>query len=123
MRIKYSVPRHKRKKRIFKLSKGYYSDKSHRLRMAMQQVKKSLTTAYEHRKDRKGDLRQLWITRINAATRQLGMTYGELIHGLKKANIAIDRKMLAEMAVNDGATFKKLAKSVKSTAAGKREKA
>ena len=70
MRITYSVPRHKRKKRLFKLSKGFYSDKSHRLRMAMQQVKKSLTNAYEHRKDKKGDLRQLWITRINAAARE-----------------------------------------------------
>jgi len=113
MRIKYSVPRHKRKKRIFKLSKGYYSDKGRRLRMAIQQVKKSLTTAYEHRKDKKGDLRQLWITRINAAAREEGLSYSKFMNGLKKAAISINRKMLSEIAIRDPQSFTQIAELAK----------
>ena len=113
MRIKYSVPRHKRKKRIFKLSKGFYSDKSRRLRMAIQQVKKSLTNAYEHRKDKKGDLRQLWITRINAAAREEGLSYSKFMNGLKKAAISINRKMLSEIAIRDPQSFTQIAELAK----------
>jgi len=113
MRITYSVPRHKRKKKIFKLSKGYYGDKGHRLRQAIQQVKKSLTTAYEHRKDKKGDLRQIWITRINAAAREEGLSYSRLMNGLKKASIAINRKMLSEIAIRDPQSFTQIAELAK----------
>ena len=93
MRITYSVPRHKRKKKIFKLSKGYYGDKGHRLRQAIQQVKKSLTTAYEHRKDKKGDLRQIWITRINAAARE----EAEKIRALVEARLDCVETIFAEL--------------------------
>jgi len=113
MRITYSVPRHKRKKRIFKLSKGYYGNKSNRLRMAIQQVKKSLTTAYVHRKDKKGDTRQLWITRINAAVREEGMSYSKFMNGLKKADITINRKMLSEIAIRDPHSFTQIAELAK----------
>lgn len=113
MKIRYSVPRHKRKKRIFKLSKGYYSDKSRRLRMAMQQVEKSLTNAYEHRKDKKGDLRRLWIIRINAAAREEGLSYGKFMNGLKKADISINRKMLSEIAIRDPQSFTQIAELAK----------
>ena len=105
MRIKYSVARNKRKKKIFKLAKGYYGNKKNRLRMATQQVKKSLTHAYAHRKDKKGDIRQVWIVRLNAAAREEGMSYSQFINGLKKANILLNRKMLSEMAIKDPASF------------------
>lgn len=110
MRIKYSVARHKRKKRIFKLTKGYYGDKKNRLRMAVQQLKKSLTTAYAHRKDRKGDMRKLWITRLNAAVREEGLSYSKFMNGLKKADVRLNRKMLSEMALRDHGSFKELVK-------------
>ena len=109
MRIKYSVARHKRKKRIFKLTKGYYTNKRNRLRMATQQMKKSLVHAYVGRKDRKGQTRRLWIARINAAVREEGLTYSTFIKGMKKAGIVLNRKMLSEMAIRDAASFKQLA--------------
>lgn len=108
MRIKYSVARNKRKKRILKLAKGYYGDKSRRLRMATQQVKKSLVHAYVGRKDKKGDMRSLWIVRINAAVRENGMNYSRFIDGLNKSGIKLNRKMLSEMAIKDPASFKQL---------------
>lgn len=109
MRIKYSVARNKRKKRILKLSKGYYGNKGNRLRQAKQQVDKALTTAYIHRRDKKGDIRQLWIVRLNAAAREEGMSYSRFMDGLKKANINLNRKMLSEMAIRDPQSFKQLA--------------
>jgi len=108
MRIKYSVARNKRKKRIFKLAKGYYGDKSRRLRMATQQVKKSLVHSYINRKDKKGDMRSLWIMRLNAAVREYGITYSKFINGLNKAGIKLNRKMLSEMAIKDPNSFKQL---------------
>ena len=108
MRIKYSVQRHKRKKRIFKLTKGNYSNKKNRLRQAIQQLNKSLTTAYIHRKDKKGDMRRLWISRVNAAAVEEGMSYSKFINGLKKADIMLNRKMLSEMAIRDPQSFKQL---------------
>ncbi len=110
MRINCSVPRHKRKKKIFKLAKGYYGDKKNRLRQAVQQVKKSLTTAYVHRKDKKGDMRRLWIARINAAVKEEGISYSKFIYGLKKAEIKLNRKMLSEMALRDMDSFRELVK-------------
>lgn len=108
MRIKYSVARNKRKKRILKLAKGYYGDKSRRLRMATQQVKKSLVHSYVDRKDKKGNMRSLWITRLNAAVREYGITYSRFIDGLNKADIKLNRKMLSEMAIKDPSSFKQL---------------
>jgi len=108
MRIKYSVARNHRKKKLFRRVKGNYSDKSRRLRMALQQLSKSLVHAYVDRKDRKGEFRQLWITRINAAVREQGTTYGKFMNGLKKAGITLNRKMLSEMAIKDPASFKQL---------------
>ena len=109
MRIKYSVARNKRKKRVLKLAKGYYSDKGTRLRQAKQQVAKSLTTAYIHRRDKKGDIRQLWIVRLNAAAREECMSYSRFMDDLHRANITLNRKMLSEIAIRDPQSFKQLA--------------
>ncbi|MCG2724805.1 MAG: 50S ribosomal protein L20 [Elusimicrobia bacterium] len=108
MRIKYSVQRHKRKKRIFKQTKGNYSNKRNRLRQAIQQLDKSLTTAYIHRKDKKSDMRRLWISRVNAASVEEGMSYSKFINGIKKADIRLNRKMLSEIAIKDPQSFKQL---------------
>jgi len=108
MRITNSVARHARKKKVLKRASGYYGDKSRRLRMATQQVDKSLVHAYTDRKDKKGQYRQLWIMRINAAVREEGLSYSKFISALNKANITLNRKMLSEMAVRDPLSFKKL---------------
>lgn len=108
MRIKYAVARNRRKKRIFKLAKGFYGDKSRRLRMASQQVKKSLTKSYIDRRNKKRDMRSLWVVRINAAVREYGLSYSKFVHGLKKANIELNKKMLSEMAINDPKSFEHL---------------
>ena len=108
MRITFSVPRNHRKKKIFKLAKGYYGDKSRRLRMAIQQVDKSLTRAFTDRKNKKGSFRSMWITRLNAAVREEGSTYSRFMNGLKKSGITLNRKMLSEMAIKDPASFKQL---------------
>src|SRR4051812_41707284 len=101
MRVKSGVYTRQRKKKVFRLTKGYYANRNNRWRQAIQQVEKSLRYAYRDRKDRKGEFRQLWITRINAAARPLGLSYSEFIAGLKKSNILLNRKILAELAVND----------------------
>jgi large subunit ribosomal protein L20 len=108
MRIKYAVARNRRKKRILKLAKGYYGDKSRRLRMATQQVKKSLTRSYIDRRKKKRDMRSLWVVRINAAVREYGLSYSKFIGALKKANIELNKKMLSEMAIKDPNSFKAL---------------
>lgn len=117
MRIKYSVARHARKKKVLKRAKGYYGDKSRRLRMATQQVDKSLVHAYTGRKDKKGQYRSLWIQRINAAVREEGLSYSKFISGLNKANITLNRKMLSELAINDPLSFKKLVDVAKTAVA------
>lgn len=113
MRIKYAVARNRRKKRILKLAKGYYGDKSRRLRMATQQVKKSLTKAYIDRRNKKRDMRSLWIIRLNAAVREHGLSYSKFISAIKKANIELNRKMLSEMAVKDPQSFLKIVEIAK----------
>ena len=105
MRIKFSVARHARKKKVLKRASGYYGDKSRRLRMATQQLDHSYVHAYVDRKDKKHTYRQMWITRINAACRELDMSYSQFIAGLNKASIALDRKVLADLAVKDKAGF------------------
>ena len=95
------------------LAKGYWGNKSRHFKMAKQQVMKSGRYAYVGRKQKKRDFRQLWITRINAACKLNGMNYSTFMNGLKKAGIAINRKMLAEMAVNDKAAFTQLTETAK----------
>ena len=108
MRIKSGVTTRQRKKKYFKLAKGSYSDKRSRWRAVIQQVEKSLVHAYTGRKDRKGEFRSLWITRINAACRENNTTYSRFMAALTKKKIPLNRKMLAEMAVRDGESLKKL---------------
>ena len=100
-------------KKILKQAKGYFGAKSIRFRNANQAVLKSMSYSYVGRKDKKGDFRKLWIARINAAARQNGLTYSKMIAGLKKANISINRKMLADLAVNDSKAFTELAGKAK----------
>ena len=107
-RIKRAVNALKKRRKVMKLAKGYWGAKSKQYRAASEQVARSLRYAYTGRKLRKRDFRRLWITRINAAARLNGTTYSALVSGLKKQNININRKMLAEMAVNDAAAFAQL---------------
>ncbi|MCM1566890.1 MAG: 50S ribosomal protein L20 [Dehalobacter sp.] len=107
-RVKRGVRAHERHKKILKLARGYRGRKSKLFRMAKQQVVKSMAYAYVHRKQRRRDFRKLWITRINAAARMNNITYNRLMYGLKLANVNINRKMLADLAVNDPAAFTKL---------------
>jgi large subunit ribosomal protein L20 len=103
----------KHKKKILKLAKGYYGQKHRSYRRAKEQVMHSLNYAYRDRKDRKRQFRALWITRINAAARLNGLSYSQFINGLKKAGIELDRKILADMAVNDMEAFAKLVETAK----------
>ena len=112
-RVKTAKITRKRHKKIMKLAKGYFGAKHYRFRNANQAVLKSLSYAYVGRKDRKSDFRKLWIARINAAARLNGTTYSKLIAGLKKANVAINRKMLAEVAVSDPKAFTEIANIAK----------
>ena len=114
MRIKSGVYTRQRKKKAFKISKGYYSNRNNRWRQTIQQVEKSLRYSYIHRKDRKGDFRSLWISRINAACRAVGLSYSQFISGLKKSNIQLNRKMLADLAVHDAALFVQITDQAKS---------
>ena len=109
-RVKTARITRKKHKKILKQAKGYFGAKGYRFRMANQAVLKSLSYAYVGRKDKKSDFRKLWITRINAAARMNGTTYSKLMAGLKKANITINRKMLAELAVSDEKAFAELVK-------------
>jgi len=112
-RVKTARITRKKHKKVLKQTKGYYGAKHYRFRTAKQAVMKSGMYAYVGRKDKKSNFRKLWITRINAAARQNGLTYSKLIAGLKKANITINRKMLAELAVSDSEAFAKLAETAK----------
>lgn len=112
-RIKGAVTTRARRKRVLKRAKGYFGAKSIRFKMAKQAVMKSGQYAFVGRKNKKRDFRRLWIARINAAARQNGISYSRLMDGLKKKNININRKMLAEMAVNDAQGFAKLVETVK----------
>ena len=112
-RVKTAKITRKRHKKIMKLAKGYFGAKHYRFRNANQAVLKSLSYAYVGRKDKKSDFRKLWIARINAAARLNGTTYSKLIAGLKKANVAINRKMLAEIAVSDPKAFTEIVNTAK----------
>jgi large subunit ribosomal protein L20 len=115
MRAKSVVYTRQKKKKIFRLAKGSYAAKKNRWRMVIQQVERSLNYAYTGRKDNKANFRTLWIVRLNAAVRQEGFSYNKFISGLKKANVSLDRKMLAEIAVNDNATFRQLIEIAKAS--------
>ena len=112
-RIKVAVSAHKKRRKIMKLAKGYYGSKSKQYRAAKEQVMRSLRYAYIGRKLRKRDFRSLWITRINAAARLNGLSYSRFMSGLKKAGVDLNRKVLADIAVNDAAAFAKLVEVAK----------
>ena len=112
-RVKSAMTTRARHKKVLKQAKGYYGAKHYRFRNANQAVLKSISYAYVGRKDRKSNFRKLWIARINAAARMNGLTYSKLISGLKKANVTINRKMLAEIAVNDAKAFTEIAEIAK----------
>lgn len=113
MRIKRSVNALKKRRKIMRLAKGYFGNKSKSYRIAREAVMKSLNYAYIGRKLRKRDVRSLWIARINAAARINGLSYSKFMHGLKAAGINLNRKVLADIAVNDAAAFAALAEKAK----------
>ena len=112
-RIKGGLNAKKRHNRTLKLAKGYRGARSKQYRVAKQSVMRALASSYAGRKQKKRQFRQLWIARINAAARMNGLSYSKMMHGLKVANIDINRKMLAEMAVNDASGFTALAEIAK----------
>ncbi len=113
-RVKGAMMTRKRRKKVLGLAKGYWGAKSRHYKMANQAMMKSLTYAYVGRKRKKRDFRQLWITRISAACKMNGINYSRFMHGLKLADISINRKMLSEMAINDAAAFTALVETAKS---------
>ena len=112
-RIKGAVNAKKSRRKVFKLAKGYFGAKSKQFRAANEQVARSLRYAYVGRRLRKRDFRKLWIARINAAVRPYGLSYSRFINGLKLANVDLNRKVLAEMAINDPAAFAKVVEVAK----------
>ena len=117
MRIKRGVIKHKRRVRILKAAKGYYGSKSKLVRVARQAVMKSGNYAYIARRQKKRDFRRLWNVRINAEARVNGLSYSNLIHGLKVAGIDLNRKVLAELAVSDKPAFAKVCEQAKNALA------
>lgn len=115
-RIKGGMNAKKKHNRVLKLAKGYRGARSKQYRVAKQAVMRALASSYAGRKERKRQFRRLWIARINAAARMNGLSYSKMMHGLKVAGIEINRKMLAEMAVNDAEGFKTLAELAKKSA-------
>ena len=113
-RIKGGLNAKKRHNRVLKLAKGYRGARSKQYRVAKQSVMRALTSSYAGRKERKRQFRQLWIARINAAARMNGLSYSKFMYGLKLAEVELNRKVLADMAVNDAAGFAKLAELAKS---------
>jgi len=108
-RVKRGVTTHQRHKSVLALTKGHRATRHKLVKRAKESMVKALSYSYAHRRERKGDMRKLWITRVNAAIRAQGMTYGQLMDGLKKAGVDINRKMLADMAVKEPASFADLA--------------
>ncbi|ALC81977.1 MULTISPECIES: 50S ribosomal protein L20 [Bacillus] len=113
-RVKGGTVTRKRRKKVLKLAKGYFGSKHTLYKVANQQVMKSYNYAFRDRRQKKRDFRKLWITRINAAARMNGLSYSRLMHGLKLAEIEVNRKMLADLAVNDLSAFNQLADAAKS---------
>ena len=121
-RVKRAVNAHKKRRVVLERASGYRGQRSRLYRKAKEQVTHSLVYAYRDRKKRKGDFRQLWIQRINAAARPNGMTYNRFIQGLKAAGVEVDRKVLADLAVNDAAAFAALVEVAKARPAGRRQR-
>lgn len=113
MRVKTGVVRRRRHKKILKLAKGFYSGRRKHFRKAKEQIERSLVYAYRDRRNKKRDFRRLWITRINAACRLNDISYSRFINALNKANIELDRKILADMAMNDPEAFSVVVKQAK----------
>ena len=113
MRVKTGVVRTRRHKRLLKQARGFYSGRRKHFRKAKEQLERSLVYAYRDRRQKKRDFRRLWIVRINAATRLNGLNYSTFMHGLKLANIELDRKILADMAMNAPESFTKVADASK----------
>jgi large subunit ribosomal protein L20 len=116
-RSKTVVPGRARRKKVLKAAKGNFGGRRKLYKSALQTVQRAGQFAYEHRRTRKRDFRRLWITRINAAARINGLSYSTLISGLKRANVEVNRKLLADLAVRDAAAFAKLAEVAKSAVA------
>jgi large subunit ribosomal protein L20 len=116
-RTKTVVPGRARRKKVLKAAKGNYGGRRKLYKSALQTVQRAGQFAYEHRRTRKRDFRRLWITRINAAARVNGLSYSALISGLKRANVEVNRKLLADLAVRDAAAFAKIAEVAKSAVA------
>jgi len=116
-RVKRAVNAQKKRRAVLEEASGYRGQRSRLYRKAKEQVTRSWVYAYDHRKDKKADYRQLWITRINAAARMNGLSYSRLMHGLKVAGIEVNRKMLADLAVTDAAAFTQLADAAKKAVA------
>ncbi len=112
-RVKRGVTTHKRQQKVLKMAKGYRGRSKNCYRVAVQRVEKALQYAYRDRKNKKREFRRLWIQRINAAARQNGLVYSQLINGLTKAGVELDRKVLADIAVHDANGFKTLADKAK----------
>jgi len=117
MRVKTGVVRHRRHKRLLKQARGFYSGRRKHFRKAKEQLERSLVYAYRDRRQKKRDFRRLWIVRINAAARLNGLNYSTFMHGLKLANIELDRKVLADMAMNAPESFTKVADASKAALA------
>jgi len=113
MRVKTGIVRHRRHKKLLKQARGFYSGRRKHFRKAKEQLERSMVYAYRDRRQRKRDFRRLWIIRINAAARLNGMNYSTFMHGLKIANIELDRKILADMAMNAPEAFAKVAEASK----------
>jgi large subunit ribosomal protein L20 len=109
-RVKGGIVTHRKHKKVLELTKGHRGKRHNLVKVAHESMLHALDYAYRHRRERRGDMRRLWIIRINAASRAGGLSYNQFIAGLKKADIVINRKMLAEMAVNDPSSFSKLLK-------------
>ena len=112
-RVKGALNARKKHKKVLKLARGYRGARSKQYRVAKQSVMRALTSAYAGRKERKRQFRQLWIARINAAARMNGLSYSKFMYGLKSAGVEMNRKMLADLAVNDAAAFTALAETAK----------
>ena len=112
-KIKHSVATKKRKKRVLKKSKGFWGDRSKQFQQARRTLARALVYGYRDRRNKKREFRALWIVRVNAACRELGIPYNKFMSGLKKANINLDRKVLADLAVTDAKAFAKLVEMVK----------
>jgi len=115
-RVKRAVTAKKKRRTVLTRAKGYYGNKSRSYKAAKEQVQHSLQYAYRDRRNKKREIRRLWITRINAAARLNGLSYSAFMHGLKQAGVTLDRKVLSDMAVNDAAAFAKLAEVAKNAA-------